>query len=92
MLFDKTGSVSDDDVDDGALLRAMREKLHNIEDHPTCDATMSIKNITSNKYSVYSDVVSDENWFLFSDDDDVDDGTLLGCVWKYPSTEDHPDL
>ena len=87
-------SSDDDDVDDGALLRAMREKLHNIEDHPTCDATMSIKkHYLEQILSLFWDVVSDENWFLFSDDDDVDDGTLLKVMCEnIHLIEDHPDL
>ena len=87
-------SSDDDDVDDGALLRAMRDKLHNIEDHPTSDATMSIKkHYLEQILSLFWDVVSDENWFLCSDDDEVDDGVLLRLMReKLPNIEDHPEL
>ena len=85
-------SSDDDDVDDGALLRAMRDKLHNIQDHPTCDDTMSIKkHYLEQILSLFWDVVSDENWFLCSDDGDVDDGVLLRLMReKLPNIEDHP--
>ena len=53
---------------------------------------MSIKNhYLEQTLTAFWDVVSDENWFLCSDDDDVDDGVLLRLMReKLPSIEDHP--
>mgnify|MGYP004193284215 CR=1 FL=1 len=53
---------------------------------------MSIKNhYLEQTLTAFWDVVSDENWFLCSDDGDVDDGVLLRLMReKLLSIEDHP--
>ena len=55
---------------------------------------MSIKyHYLEQTLTAFWDVVSDENWFLCSDDDDVDDGVLLRLMReKLPNIEDHPEL
>ena len=82
----------DDEVDDGALLRAMRKKVHLIEDHPPFDDAMSIKrHYLEQTLGLFWDVVSDKNWFLCSDDDEVDDGALLRDMReKIQNIKDHP--
>ena len=65
---------------------------HKNKTKPTSDATMSIKkHYLEQILSLFWDVVSDENWFLCSDDGEVDDGVLLRLMReKLPNIEDHP--
>ena len=90
---------SDDDigeVDDGALLRAMREKINGIDVHADSDDVISIKrHYLEQILTLFWDVIADENWFLCSDDDigDVDDGALLGAMRaKLSGIDAHPDF
>ena len=90
---------SDDDigeVDDGALLRAMREKINGIDAHADSDDVNSIKrHYLEQILTLFWDVIADENWFLCSDDDigDVDDGALLRAMRaKLSGIDAHPDF
>ena len=55
---------------------------------------MSIKNhYLEQTLGLFWDVVSDKNWFLCSDDDEVDDGALLRDMReKIQNIKDHPDF
>ena len=56
-----------DEVDDGALLRVMREKLGGIDAHADSDDVISIKrHYLEQILTLFWDVVADENWFLCS--------------------------